>query len=373
MPLCCRIHWETYRNLSWTKPTSLLQEASRFNTHTSHMTLAETLLTQLADGEFHSGPELGRASGCTRTAVWKAIQSLQNTGLDIYSVRGKGYRLAQPVELLQRDRILTGLHADIREAVQQLEMHHEIDSTNAYLMNVAKQSDASGHVCIAECQRAGRGRRGRQWVSPLGGNLYLSLLWRFHAGATSLGGLSLAMAVAVIRALHDTGLDSAQLKWPNDVLVDGRKLAGILLEVAGEASGPCAVVVGLGLNIRTPAAEMSSVDQPWIDLESALGKSVSRNELTARLLNHLIRALIDFEQQGLIPFLADWMQWDALVGNEITLQLPAGELQGTARGVDENGALLLARNGQLQRYHNGEVSVRLTPKKAGLRATGDAQ
>jgi BirA family biotin operon repressor/biotin-[acetyl-CoA-carboxylase] ligase len=334
------------------------------------MTLAQTLLTHLADGEFHSGPALGRATGCTRTAVWKAIQSLQNSGLDIYSVRGKGYRLAQPVELLLRDRILAALDTDISEAMQQLEVHHEIDSTNAYLMNVAKQSEASAHVCIAECQHAGRGRRGRQWVSPLGGNLYLSLLWRFHAGATSLGGLSLAIAVAVMRALHETGLESARLKWPNDVLLDGRKLAGILLEVAGEASGPCAVVVGLGLNVRTPAAEMSDVDQPWVDLESALGKTVSRNELTARLLNHLIRALIDFEQQGLTPFLAEWEKWDALAGNEITLQLPSGELQGTARGVDENGALLLARNGQLQRYHSGEVSVRLMPKESDAHVTG---
>jgi BirA family biotin operon repressor/biotin-[acetyl-CoA-carboxylase] ligase len=341
--------------------------------HTSHMTLAQSLLAHLADGEFHSGPALGRATGYTRTAVWKAIQTLQDTGLEIYSVRGKGYRLAQPMELLQPDRIRVALHADVQVVVQHLEVHHELDSTNAYMLSVAKQSDTSGHVCMAEYQAAGRGRRGRHWVSPLGGNLYFSLLWRFHAGASSLGGLSLAIAVAVMRALHDAGLNSARLKWPNDVLVHGRKLAGILLEVAGEAAGPCAVVVGLGLNVRTPAEKMSAVGQPWIDLQSALGKTVSRNELSAQLLNHLVRAITCFEQQGLKPFMDEWAQWDVLAGEEVTLELPTGSLQGTARGVDENGALLIARDGQLQRHHSGEVSVRLSLKSNGSQATGDGQ
>lgn len=329
------------------------------------MILSHTLLMHLADGEFHSGTALGQSAGCSRTAVWKAIQSLQDSGLEIYSVRGKGYRLAHPVELLRRESILAGLDDITQKTLQQLEVIHEIDSTNAYLLEVAKQGDVANRVCIAECQRAGRGRRGRQWVSPLGGNLYLSLLWRFQAGATSLGGLSLAMAVAVMRTLRDVGLNSAQLKWPNDILVKGHKLAGILLELSGEASGPCTVVVGLGLNVRTPAAVMSSVADPWIDLESVLGKTVSRNELVARLLCRMVSAVEDFECNGLAPFMAEWSDWDALAGNEITLHLPNGSLQGVARGVDENGALLVAREGELQRHHSGEVSVRLAPASGG--------
>jgi len=337
------------------------------------MILAQTILILLADGEFHSGPALGQASGCSRTAVWKAIQSLQNTGLEIYCVRGKGYRLAQPVELLNRDSILAALDTATRQAVQHLDVYHEIDSTNACLLEVARRKNTSGYVCIAECQHRGRGRRGRQWVSPLGGNLYLSLLWRFSAGATSLGGLSLAIAVAVIRALRDNGLASAQLKWPNDILLDGYKLAGILLELAGESAGPCAVVMGVGLNIRTPVTAMSAVDQPWTDLESVLGKTVSRNELTAALLCHWVQAVTDFERQGLIPFMDEWAQWDALAGNEVILDLPTGAVRGVARGVDESGALLLARNGELQRHHSGEVSVRFSAKMENPNTYGAGQ
>lgn len=323
------------------------------------MTLAHILLMHLADGEFHSGPVLGQATGRSRSAVWKGIQALQNTGLEIYSVRGKGYRLAQPIELLNREHILSALSVEVRKDIHDLDLHHEIDSTNAALLEIAKQSDASGHVCLAESQHAGRGRRGRQWVSPLGGNLYLSLLWRFQAGAATLAGLSLAVAVAVMRVLHETGLESAVLKWPNDILLDGKKLAGILLELAGEASGPCSVVLGLGLNISAPQTRMSVVDQPWTDLASSLGKLPSRNQLAAKLLEQLVCTLRQFESQGLNPFLDEWAQWDALAGHEVRLDLPTGAVIGIARGVDENGALLIARDGELQRYHSGEVSVRL--------------
>ena len=325
-------------------------------------TIPQTLLTILADGQFHSGTALGCTIGCSRTAVWKAIQALRVTGLEIYSVRGKGYRLVEAIELLNREAILAAMNN--RDALKNLEIHHEIDSTNAYLLRAAKQGNISGHACLAECQRGGRGRRGRQWVSPLGGNLYLSLVWQFHAGATALGGLSLAVAVAVVRALRKLGLHTAGLKWPNDIQVEGRKLAGILLELAGEAAGPCTVVMGLGLNVRTPAAEMSTVAQPWTDLESALGKTVARNALAAGLLQHLTKAMQQFEAEGLAPFVDEWANWDVLTGRNITLDLPNGPVHGVARGIDESGALLLASDGKLQRFHSGEVSVRLSAPTA---------
>ena len=328
------------------------------------MTLPQTLLTLLADGEFHSGTSLGEMTARTRTAVWKAIQVLQKTGLEIYSVRGKGYRLAHAIELLDRDVILAALDDHTRQTVKKIELYHEIESTNAHLLALVKQGETAVQACIAESQRTGRGRRGRRWVSPLGGNLYLSLLWRFDAGAATLGGLSLAIAVAVMRTLRELGLKSAGLKWPNDIVVGGSKLAGILLEVAGEAVGPCSVVVGLGLNIRTPAVEMSSVEQPWTDLETVLGQTVPRNLLAAQLLCHLVSAISEFEQKGLAPFMVDWDEWDVLAGNEITLEMPSGNRHGVARGVDESGALLLASDGKLLRYHSGEVSARFAVSAA---------
>lgn len=322
------------------------------------MKLPYALLTTLADGRFHSGTELGEKTGRTRAAVWKAIQSLQESGLEIFSVRGKGYRLAEPVELLNREAITQHMDETAQPFLSGLEIFDEIDSTNAHLLDIAKQGEATGYACLAEQQRSGRGRRGRNWVSPPGGNVYLSLLWRFNAGATQLGGLSLAMGLAVTRALRDIGFEDARVKWPNDILFNNRKLAGILLEMTGEASGPCAVVAGIGLNVRAPEAMMSAVEQDWIDLESALDNKVARNRLVGRLLTHLISTVQQFEQQGFASFQREWNANHAFAGQEVELHLPDRRLKGIAQGVDQSGALLLAHEGKLQRFHSGEISLR---------------
>lgn len=321
------------------------------------MKLASTLLTILADGHFHSGTELGQVTGRTRSAIWKAIHSLQAMNIDIYSVRGKGYRLTEPVELLDQDRILFGLDEHARSNLTQLDVFFEVDSTNAHLLEIARQGNASGIVCLAELQNSGRGRRGRTWVSPFGGNLYLSLLWRFSSGAAQIAGLSLAVAVAVSRALREVGLGAAGVKWPNDIVISGRKLAGILLEMAGEASGPCSVVMGVGLNMRGDST-MASIDQPWTDLGTELGKSVGRNDLASRLINYMMDAVVKFERDGLPPFLDEWREMDVFDGKDVELHLPGKQIRGIARGVDETGALLLAQGGEVRRYQSGEVSLR---------------
>ena len=212
-------------------------------------------------------------------------------------------------------------------------------------------------MCLDEQQRAGRGRRGRTWISPFGGNLYLSLLWRFSSGAAQIAGLSLAIAVAVSRALHEVGLGTAGVKWPNDIVISGRKLAGILLEMAGEASGPCLVVIGVGLNMKSDPT-MATIDQPWTDLRTELGKSVGRNDLAARLINYMMDAAVKFERDGLVPFLDEWREMDVFEGKDVELHLPGKQIRGVARGVDETGALLLAQGGEVQRYQSGEVSMR---------------
>ena len=322
------------------------------------MTLAHTLLSVLADGRFHSGTSLGERTAKSRTAIWKAIQLLQQQGVEIFSVRGKGYRLQAPLELLEANDILKRMPAELRSALTGVDTFFQVDSTNAYLLAKARRGETSAQACLAEQQTAGRGRRGRDWVSPFGGNLYLSLLWPFAADVSRLGGLSLVMAIAVIRALRDCGLDTAKVKWPNDILVDNKKLAGILLEVAGEAEGPCSVVIGVGLNVRLPEKYMEHVDQRWTDLETEMTTPVSRNQLASRLLVQMITALQQFESQGLTAFAAEWQSYDAYASREVELHLVTGKRQGVVCGIDETGALLLSVDGHVQSFHSGEVSLR---------------
>jgi BirA family biotin operon repressor/biotin-[acetyl-CoA-carboxylase] ligase len=323
------------------------------------MSLQQSLLHTLSDGAFHSGTELGGITGCSRSAIWKCIESLRKLGLDIYSVRGKGYRLAQPLTLLDRDKIVRFMDMEQRSSLSQLEVHFHTDSTNARLLELARLTPASGVACLAERQSQGRGRRGRDWVSPFGANLYCSLLWRFPHGASQLAGLSLAIAVAVVRALDEMGAQGVQLKWPNDVLVNGRKLGGLLLEVVGETSGPCQVVMGIGINTQMPEAPGEEISQPWTDLRTVLGESIDRNHLAARVLTHLIRVAREFEGQGLMPYLEEWRSRDAYLGREVSVHQPQGVIHGTMQGVDDSGALLLSRDDGLQRFHSGELSLRL--------------
>ena len=322
------------------------------------MKLASILLSILADGHFHSGTELGAITGRSRSAIWKAVKSLQLAGVEIYSVRGKGYRLSAQMELLSPEAILANLDAATRKDVTKLEVIFTLDSTNSRLMEAARKGVPSGYVCLAEHQQSGRGRRGRNWVSPIGGNLYFSLLWRFTIGASQMTGLSLAIAVAVSRALREVGLEMVGLKWPNDIVVSGQKLAGILLEIVGETTGPCAVVVGIGLNVRMPPEKMTEVTQSWVDLETALGSTVARNVLAASLITHVIHACQDFDRQGLSPFLDEWHALDAYVGRQVIIQLPNDQLQGVVKGIDHTGALLLGQGNEIRRFHSGEISLR---------------
>lgn len=321
------------------------------------MKLASTLLKILSDGHFHSGPELGQLTGCTRSAVWKTIHMLQSKDIEIYSVHGKGYRLHEPVELLDQEKINSGLNEEARSCIKQLDVLFEVDSTNTYLLEVARKENRSGIVCLSEQQRSGRGRRGRSWISPFGGNLYLSFLWRFPFGASQVTGLSLAIAVAVVRALREIGYQSVGVKWPNDIVVSNRKLAGILLEMTGEASGPCSIVMGIGMNVK-PNASMAIIDQPWTDLESELGRPVERNDLAARLINCLCEVVEQFERDGLSPFLEEWKNLDVYQGENVELQLPGTRVQGVVRGIDDTGALLLEHDGEVRPYQSGEVSMR---------------
>ena len=323
------------------------------------MSLRFDALKLLGDGGFHSGAELGARLGVTRTAVWKHIRALGELGLDIYAVPGKGYRLASPLEWLDAAAIRAAMADDTRRLLSGLEIHTRLDSTNTYLMKHAAAGLASGHACLAEYQESGRGRRGRHWVSPFAANIYLSILWRFMLDPAQLSGLGLAVGVGLSRALRAAGVSELALKWPNDVLCNGRKLAGTLLEMNGESFGASTVVVGIGINCRMPSTAGAHIDQAWTDLEQVLVRPVSRNELAGHVLTHILRVLRDFQREGLAPFLDEWQRHDAARGKTVSLQLPNETITGIAAGIDQSGALLLSRNGMTHRYLSGEVSLRL--------------
>jgi len=315
------------------------------------------LLEILADGRFHSGERLGEILGISRSAVWKQINTLKSMGLDCYSVSGKGYRLANPIELLCHKAIVTELDDVASQYLLGLEIHHEIESTNAHLMKRIPQL-RSGHACLAEQQSAGRGRRGRAWVSPFGRNIYLSMYWQFQLSPSELSALALASGVAVVKALRRLGIDDAVLKWPNDVWWRGRKLAGILLEMTGEAAGPYHVVIGVGVNVDMCPVQSGAIDQPWVDLVTALSGPVSRNKVAALLMSELLQTFQRYQQRGFQAFHQDWSEMDAFIGADVELHTPLKVVQGIARGIDIGGALLLETASGVASFHSGEVSLR---------------
>jgi BirA family biotin operon repressor/biotin-[acetyl-CoA-carboxylase] ligase len=326
------------------------------------MQMRRDLLAILSDGQFHSGEALGLVLGVSRMAIWKHIRTLRECGVPLEAVRARGYRLPAAVELLDARTIRDGLGAGARQRVASVDTFLEIDSTNTWLRHRALDGAPSGSVCVAEMQSAGRGRRNRHWVSPFAAGLYLSLLWRSAAGAAELGGLSLAAGVAFVRSLRTFGIDTAGLKWPNDVLVDGAKLAGILIDVVGESTGPCAVIVGVGINVAMPQGAAVEIDQDWVDLCTLTGREqVSRNRLAAVVLDRLVAAIVAFEQSGLRPFLEDWRRHDLVRDRQVSLQLPNEVIRGRARGIDAGGALLVDTATGRRRFASGEVSLRIAP------------
>lgn len=325
------------------------------------MERTEHLYQLLADGHFHSGETLSEQLGVSRSSIWNHIKALRNLGLDVYSVPGQGYRLAHSVEPLELNTIRNHMDAPMQSRVSQWNLHWNVDSTNAFLLEQARQGAQSGAVCMSEMQSSGRGRRGRQWCSPLGSNLYLSLLWRFVQGTMGLSGLNIASAVAVARAIkrlasaHEINAPIA-LKWPNDIFMNGSKLAGILMEVSGEASGPCAVVLGVGLNVHMDEKVASGIDQPWTDLHSVIPE-VSRNQLAGLMLSELLSMFASFETHGLAPFLEDWNQMDAFAGKEAELLLGDQKIAAQIKGITDNGALLAIVDGQERVFHSGEIRI----------------
>jgi BirA family biotin operon repressor/biotin-[acetyl-CoA-carboxylase] ligase len=304
-----------------------------------------------------SGDALAQEAGLTRAAVWKRIEALREAGVEIDARAGRGYTLRHPVELLQAEAIIDALPPFVRAGLASLEIAWSLDSTNSELLR--REAPAHGVAAlIAERQTGGRGRRGKAWASPLAAHLYLSLSRQFSGGLARLGGLSLVAGVAAAEALHESGYRGVRLKWPNDLVVEGRKLGGLLVEGGGEHAGPVRAVIGLGLNVRMPETMAATLDQPWIDLAQLSDPAPSRNAVAARLLAHLLPALDQFDAEGLAPFLARYARFDALQGREVAVHLTGTTQAGSAIGIAEDGALRVRIDCEERVFHAGEVSVR---------------
>lgn len=315
------------------------------------------MLELLADGEVHSGESLGAALGVSRAAVWKQLQKLEQLGLQLESVKGRGYRLPGGLNLLGAAGIRAGLRSPGRELLGELQLRDRVDSTNAQLLGLLERGCGHGVAMFAEQQTAGRGRRGRQWVSPFSAGINLSLGWQFSGGVQLLEGLSLAVGVAIARALEEFDVPDVRLKWPNDVWCRGRKLAGVLLELSGDLTDRCAVVVGIGLNVGLRGEAAAAIDQPWIDLNSVC-PGLDRNRLAAALLNQLLPLLDSYPERGFAAYRNQWQQLDQFARRPVRIISAQQQWSGTAAGVNESGALIVDMDGERRLFHGGEVSLR---------------
>lgn len=316
------------------------------------------MLELLADGQWHSGESLGRALGISRAAVWKRLQVLESLGVPIKSGKGTGYCLEGGLQLLQSGKILESVTAaGQRNWLGELTVFDEIDSTNAWLLSNGRQR---GDVCMAERQLAGRGRRGRQWISPFGRNICLSVSWTFADGVSAAQGLSLATGVVLAEVLLDLGLSGIQLKWPNDLLCDQSKLGGILIELAGGVSEDCRVVVGVGLNLDLTGLtgeQQGAIAQPWTDLRR-MGLVADRNHLAGALVGAILKLLHDYPEKGFGAYRERWERLNAHQLQQVTVFSGQTTLTGRVLGVDAQGGLRLATAVGEQILSGGEISVR---------------
>lgn len=318
------------------------------------------LIQILADGSFHSGASLGRQLGVTRTIIGRGVEALRDMGVEIHSVTGKGYRLPGVLELMSISRILELLGGDRRLWSGHIDLLFSTDSTNVDALRKG-QEGANHYLVLAEHQSNGRGRRGKAWVSPLGANISLSMLWTFKSSMAALEGLSLAVAILVVDALRACGYEGMGVKWPNDILLNSCKLAGILIEINGEPAGPCKVVIGIGVNVKMPSSSGTAIDQAFTDLASNFERAPDRSRLVAALVSSLTAGLAVFARQGFAAFAPRWNDIDVYKGRDVEISSGTTRRIGRALGVSQSGALLLETQGGVVHIAGGELTPSMRP------------
>lgn len=308
------------------------------------------LLRILADGQPHSFEKLTALLSLDDTQLLAEISALQEQGIQIDTGFGE-------VKIIPETALIN------MEKIQRSFSHHKviyhpiINSTNQFLLaNMGRLN--KGDICITEHQTAGRGRRGRQWQSPFAGQAIFSLIWQVDA-RKPIDGLSLVVGMAIVDAIKKLGGCGAMLKWPNDVLLNGKKLAGILIELANSENGKLNLVIGVGINVAIPK-DRNQIDQPWANLNEILPK-IDRTLLLCTVIQEVFSALETFEQQGITAeFRQKWLLCDEFFGEEVNVITEKSVISGIAQGIDERGYLqLIVNNGeQCLTFNGGEVSLR---------------
>lgn len=319
------------------------------------------LITLLNDGQFHAIANLSHALHLPSSQLLQLLSQLELLELDLEIETDNRCRLINPIELLNKPLIMEQLTEPYQKFIDLVEILPITASTNTYLTQSGATTTLQTQICFAEQQTAGRGRRGKTWQSPFGRNIYLSILWHFNKPASQLGCLSLAIGIAVIKALEQYGIkQELMLKWPNDIYWRQRKLVGILVELPKVTQQSCSTVIGVGVNLSMPATAVSAINQPWIDIATITGETPRRNQLAGLLLEQLLQALNIYQLQGFTPFKSEWQQYDCSLAAEVNIITPTMIIQGIGRGIDENGYFLLEdKTGNLLRFASGEVSLRL--------------
>jgi len=320
------------------------------------LALQRQLIQQLADGRTHSGEALAQQAGISRAAIAKHISQLRQLGLELFAISGKGYRLVQPLQLLDVNKMKQWQLPGAPEILLQ----HLTDSTNTQILKRLQdgQQLTKGQVIVAEAQTAGRGRRGNDWYSPFGSNLYFSMYWQLEQGIQAAMGLSLVVGIAVAQLLERRYQCALKLKWPNDLFVHHKKLGGVLVELTGQTHADCDVVIGIGLNIQMPSTGELNIDQPFTDLQREVETQIDRNQLVAELQLQLMQTLLDFERRGFADFVEEFNLRNEFAGQNVQLS-GANEPQfGLCQGVDRQGGLILMQGDQLTTFFGGELSLR---------------
>ncbi len=317
------------------------------------------VLNRLEHTRYHSGQDLANVFGVTRATIHNCILRLVSMGIPIDRVRGKGYRLMKPLDLLDKAAIKSKLTTSVREKLTQFQIMHELGSTNDYMATQELPKAGCFSVAMAEMQTSGKGRRGRHWESPYAANIYMSVLWPLQKSMSEVGALSPLLSIGILQSLKALGMSGLGLKWPNDIYCHNKKLAGLLIQCSGEVSGTSKMIIGIGVNVYMSQQESVNIDQDWTDIVThSTTNEISRNEVAANLLNHVVSILDTFERKQVDNLVGEWAQWDILKDKPVMLHKLNENIKGVARGIDEHGYLLLETNNQIQHISAGDVSLR---------------